>query len=198
MKTIKIILFLFLGHFIFAQDSSVFTKSYEYENQGKYTEAIQTIKTIYKEDSYAINLRLGWLHYSAGLFSEATTYYQKSIALMPYSIEAKFGLILPQKALGNWNAVKAQYEAILRIDHQNTVANYNIGLIHYGQKKYKTALSFFEKVTNLYPFDFNSTLMMAWSHLQLGNFRESKILFNHALLIQPSNTSAQEGLALIK
>lgn len=117
---------------------------------------------------------------------------------MPYSIECKFGLILPLKALGNWTAVKGQYEEILKVDSKNSAANYNIGLLYYGQKNYKTALSYFEKVSNLYPFDFDSTLMLAWSNLQLGNYREAKILFDHALLIQPENASAKEGLTYIK
>lgn len=203
MKKLKIILLLLISINAFSQQTAVelqsaFVKSYQAETNGNYTNAIQSLKTIYQANNYSINLRLGWLHYSAGLFTESATYYQKSIALMPYSIEAKFGLILPLKALGNWTAVKGQYEEILKVDAKNSTANYNIGLLYYGQKNHKTALGYFEKVTNLYPFNFDSTLMLAWSNLQLGNYREAKILFNQALLIQPENTSAKEGLTYIK
>lgn len=203
MKKLKIFLLLLISINAFSQQTnetiqSAFIKSYEYETNGDYTKAIQSLKNIYDADNYSTNLRLGWLHYSSGLFTESTTYYQKCIALMPYSIECKFGLILPLKALGNWTAVKGQYEKILKVDAKNSTANYNIGLLYYGQKNYKTALSYFEKVTNLYPFDFDSSLMLAWSHLQLGNYREAKILFDHALLIQPENASAKEGLTYIK
>lgn len=200
MKKFQFILLFLFSITVFAQQNiqDAFVKSYQYEKSANYTSAIQSIKTVYQADNYAMNLRLGWLHYSAGLFTESSTYYQKCITLMPYSIECKFGLILPLKGLGNWTAVKTQYEEILKIDPKNSTANYHVGLSYYSQKNYKMALSYFEKVTNLYPFDFESTLMLAWSHLQLGNYREAKILFNHALLNQPDNASAKEGLSYIK
>jgi len=48
-----------------------FSKSYEFEAKGNYTEAISALKTVYQEDSYETNLRLGWLTYLAGLFTES-------------------------------------------------------------------------------------------------------------------------------
>ena len=75
---------------------------------------------------------------------------------------------------------------------------HRLGLIYYGRKDYEEARKNFEKVVNLFPFDYDGLTMLAWSHFQLKNFREAKILFQKALLHTPSGTSALEGLELLK
>jgi tetratricopeptide (TPR) repeat protein len=156
------------------------------------------MKTIYQADSYEINLRLGWVTYLAGLFTESSAYYQDAIKLKPYSIEAKFGVVYPASALGNWEQVITQYNDILTIDPQNTLANYRMGSIYYGRKDFVKAEKYLEKVVNLYPFDYDSMVLYAWTNLKLGKTREAQVLFNKVLLIRPKDVSALEGLALIK
>lgn len=187
----------------FAQDNSAamqeaFSNSYTLEKSGDYTKSTETLKKIYDENSYEINLRLGWLTYMGGNFTESCAYYQKAIKLMPYGIEARFGYINPAAAMGNWDVVISQYMEILKTDPQNTTANYKLGSIYYGKAKYQEALPYFEKVVNLYPFDYDSLLMYAWTSYRLGKLREAKVLFNKALLNRPKDASATEGLGLIK
>ena len=178
--------------------TAAFSDSYAKEKSGKYAEAITALKTFYDADSYEINLRLGWLSYLQGQFSESLSYYNRAIVLMPYAIEPRLGVVLPASSLGNWDMVISQYEKILAIDPNNTVTLYRLGLISYDKKDYKQAYQLFEKVVNLYPFDYQSVLMLAWTNLKLGKTREAKILFNKALLYYPEDTSAKEGLGLIK
>jgi len=175
-----------------------FEKSYLYEYSGDYSKAIDGLKTVYSEESYEINLRLGWLTYLAGFFTESTAYYQKAIELKPLSIESKFGYVYPASALGNWEQVKKQYNDILQIDDQNTIANYRLGSIYYGNEDYTTALKYFEKIVNLYPFDYDGLIMYAWTNLNLGKFREAEVLFNKVLMNTPNDESALQGLELIK
>ncbi|OFX77529.1 MAG: hypothetical protein A2X12_10810 [Bacteroidetes bacterium GWE2_29_8] len=184
---------------VFAQNlSNSFKNSYAFEKKGEYNNAIEAIKKNYDEKSYEINLRLGWLYYMSGLFTESSSYYNKSIMLKAYSIEAKLGLVLPASALGNWEIVKKQYNDILKIDPNNTTANYRLGNIYYGNKDYQNALKHFEKVANLYPFDYDATLMLAWTSFKLGKTKEAAVLFNKVLIIQPDDASANEGLKSIK
>ncbi len=187
---------------LFAQNFDLlrtnFNKSISLEKKGDYTNAIKVIKNIYDENSYEINLRLGWLNYQTGNFSESNVYYQRAIKLMPYSEEAKFGLVLPKAALGKWDEVKNLYEQILTNSPNNTIVNYRLGLIYYGRKDYANSLKCFGKVVNLYPFDYDGLLMYAWTNFQTGKIREAKILFNKVLLISPDDKSALEGLSLIK
>jgi tetratricopeptide (TPR) repeat protein len=175
-----------------------FSLSYIREQKADYTGAISALKVVYDEKSYELNLRLGWLHYLAGQYPESSNYYQKAMKLMPYSIEAKFGYAYPASALGNWDQVMAQYLEILKADPQNTVANYRMGCIYYGKKDYVTAEKYLEKVVNLYPFDYDSNIMYAWTIFRLGRLREAKAQFHKVLLIKPNDSSAVEGLGMIK
>jgi Flp pilus assembly protein TadD len=68
----------------------------------------------------------------------------------------------------------------------------------YNRKQYEAASKHFEKVVNLYPFDYQNSVMLAWTYLRLGKNNEAKILFNKVLMVSPNDASALEGLALIK
>ncbi len=200
MATSLLFLFAFtaFGQTNYLVQQDAFSKSYAFESRGNFSDAITAMKSVYQEDSYEINLRLGWVTYLAGLFTESTAYYQKAIKLKPYSIEAKIGFANPASALGNWDQVVAQYNEVLAIDPQNTTVNYRMGSISYGRKDYAKAEKYLEKVINLFPFDYDSMVLYAWTNYRLGKLREAQVLFNKALLIRPNDTSAKEGLGLIK
>lgn len=187
---------------LFAQDftklQEVFEETYELEYSGEYSKAIGLLKEVYNEESYEINLRLGWLTYLSGNFTEAIPYYQKSIQLKPLSVEARLGLVYPASSVGNWTQVETMYKEILKIDPQNSLVNYRMGLINYGREDFNAAVQYFQKVINLYPFDYDGIIMMAWTNFKLEKPREAKVLFQKALLISPGNESALEGLELLK
>jgi len=185
----------------FSQQStrqSAFSKSYEFEKATNYASSIKELDKIYNANDYFINLRLGWLYYLTKNYKESIRFYEKSISLKPYAIEAKFGLIKPLSATENWEKVKSQYLQILKIDPQNTVANYWLGVIYYNRKDFANALKLFEKVVNLYPLDYDSVIMLAWTKLTLGKSAEAKVLFNHALTLRPNDKSSLDGLKQIK
>jgi tetratricopeptide (TPR) repeat protein len=203
IRYLTISLFLLFSSHLFAQSDSksflvAFENSYSMEAKADYSRAIKTLKDVYQENSYEINLRLGWLHYLSGLYMESTSFYQKAMKLKPYAIEPKFGLVLPSSALGNWTQVISEYQEILKIDPQNTIANYRMGSIYYGKQDYIKAEKYLEKVVNLYPFDYDANLLYGWTNLKLGKLREAKVMFNKVLLNKPKDTSALEGLSLIK
>ena len=199
-KLFAVLLLTIFSFTVLAQDAVInaFKESYSLEKSGEYTKAIDKLKAVYQLDSYEMNLRLGWLNYLAGLLSESTSFYSKAVELKPYAIEAKFGIVYPAAALGKWDEVIAQYNKILEIDPQQTVANYRLGLIYYGKENYEKADSYLEKVVSLYPFDYDGLIILAWNKLKLQKTREAKILFNKALMNKPDDSSALEGLKLIK
>ena len=175
-----------------------FQESYIMEATGEISAAINSLKAVYSERSYEINLRLGWLSYQAGNFSESVAYYNNAIGLMPYAIEPRFGIVYPGAAMGNWTMVMNQYEKILEISPNNSVAMHRMGLILYGREEYEAAKRYFEKVVNLFPFDYDALTMLGWTYFKLNNFREAKVLFQKALLHTPGGTSAMEGLDLLE
>jgi TolA-binding protein len=107
-------------------------------------------------------------------------------------------MIKALNAIENWDKVKEQYEAILKIDDQNTTALYWLGVLLYNRKDYDSAARNFEKIVNLYPMDYGSVIMLAWSRLYQGKKTDAEVLFNHALLLSPGDTSAQSGLNQIR
>ncbi len=174
-----------------------FQQSYINEASGNYSKAIEDLKAIYQEDSYEINLRLGYLNYLAGRFTESIAYYNKAIDIMPYAIEARLGFAFPASAIGNYSQVLNQYEKILEISPNNSIVLHRIGLIYYGRNDFIKAEKFFQKVVNLYPFDYDGLTMLAWTKLKLNKVMEAKVLFQKALLNTPSGSTATEGLELI-
>lgn len=200
-KIIVMVLFVLITNSLSAQYSqevrTAFKKSYKLENEGEYSKAARLIKDVYDEDSYEINLRLGWLTYLQGMFADALPYYEKCLIIMPYSTEARLGIANPASAMGNWTLVEKMYLEILANDPANSLVNYRMGVIYYGREKYDVAFKYLEKVVNYYPFDYDSVVMLAWTNFKLGKYREAKVLFSKALLIKPDDASALEGLKYV-
>ncbi len=196
------VIMILISQNLSAQDKAtlpdIFSTSYTYETSGEYSKATELLKKVYDESSYEINLRLGWLTYKAGLFSESAAYYNKAIALMPLSIEARLGYVMPASSAGNWDQVVTRYNEILKIDPNHYTVNYRMGLIYYGRKDYQSAFRYLEKIANMYPFDYDALIMLGWTEYQLGKLREAKVLFGKALLNRPGDASALEGISLIK
>ena len=201
-KLLFIIIFTGIASLAMSQTQSViqaaYTKSYESEQSGSYTTAINDLKPIYSATNYTVNIRLGWLSYLAKQYTESIKYYNIAIALKPYAIEARFGCVKPLSAIESWEKVKENYLKILEIDPQNTVANYWLGVMYYNAKDYVSGLKLFEKVVNLYPLDYDSTIMLAWCKLNLAKQTDARYLFNQALILRPNDSSALAGLKLIK
>jgi len=181
-----------------ANRQSAFAKSYEYEKSSNYSAAINEVKSVYESADYFCNIRLGWLYYLNKNYHESIGYYNKAITLKPYAIEARFGCVKPLSAIESWDKVKEQYLQILKIDTQNTTANYWLGVIYYNRKDYVNANKLFEKVVNMYPLDYDSVIMLAWTKLNLGKPADARVLFNHALTIRPTDSSALNGLKMLK
>ena len=177
---------------------TAFEQTYAQERVGNYAGAVQTMNAVYNSNSYECNLRLAYLRYMSGSYVESTHLYQKAIALMPYAIEPRLGYVYPAAALGKWDDVMNQYTAILKIEPKNSNVNYKIGVIYYNRKKYTQAYAHFEKVVNLYPFDYDGLLMFAWTNYRIGKLPQAKLLFKKVLLLSPDDKSALEGLSLIK
>jgi tetratricopeptide (TPR) repeat protein len=206
METLRVLLVICLTTFTVGNlnaqaDSKVlaaFAESYKAELSGNYTVAVSEIRSVYQADNYPMNVRLGWLLLLARQYTESVIYYDKSIKLKPYGIEARFGMIKSFNALESWDKVKEQYEAILKIDGQNTTSLYWLGVLLYNRKDYDNAAKNFEKIVNLYPMDYGSVIMLAWTKFYQGKREDAKILFNHALLLSPNDSSAISGLNQIK
>lgn len=183
-----------------AQDQLVkaFSESYTAEKNKDYKKAIEALRKVYIEDGYELNIRLGWLYYYSGQLSESVRYYKKAVGLKPYAIEPKLGLAQPLGAQGKIDELLTLYLSILSIDPQNSIVNYRAGLIYYNKSQFDKALPYLEKVVNLYPFDYDGSILLAWNQLKLQKVKEAKVLFQKCLLYNPDDASATEGLKLLQ
>ena len=175
-----------------------FKDSYTDEYRKNYPASIADITPYYAESNYEINLRLGWLNFLNKNYVASQNYYAKAVELKPNALEAKFGYIKPLALLAIWNKVLDQYNAILKIDPQNTQANYWTGVIYYNRKQFDMAAKYFSKVVSLYPFDYDGNQMLGWSMLMAGKKPEAKAYFDKALLIKPDDASCLDGLSRCK
>jgi len=173
---------------------------YSYVNEAKkaYQAAINDVTPYYSDGNYDVNLRLGWLYYLAKNYTSSQNYYLKAIKQKPNAIEARFGYIKPLSVLESWDKVLEQYSSIIKIDPQNTQANYWMGMINYNRKQYDAAIKYFNKVVNLYPFDYDGNQMLGWSYLMTGRKTEARAYFETGLLIKPDDASCTDGLSKTK
>ncbi|AMR33625.1 hypothetical protein A0256_20425 [Mucilaginibacter sp. PAMC 26640] len=175
-----------------------YKSSFAEEARKNYSEAINDIKPFYSDSNYETNLRLGWLYFLSKNYTAAESYYAKAVRIKPNAIEAKFGYIKPLSLLASWDKVLAQYAAVLKIDPQNTQANYWTGIIYYNRKQFDAASRYFLKVVTLYPFDYDGNQMLGWSYLMAGNKAQARGYFEQGLIIKPDDASCNDGLAKSK
>ncbi|MBL1232458.1 MAG: tetratricopeptide repeat protein [Flavobacteriales bacterium] len=164
-----------------------FSKSYLYESDKDYSQAISVIFTVYDVNSYTMNLRLGWLNYLAGEYIKSQGFYKKAIALESKSIEARLGYVYPTSAMENWDDVIKTYNEILSIDPYNSTVNYRMASIYSYRKEYVKAAAYAEKVVTLYPFDYDSNYLLGHIYISLGKIKEAKICLIRALHYNPSS-----------
>lgn len=175
--------------------SIAFYNSYSFEYNKEYDKAIQSLNAVYNEKSYDINLRLGWLNYAKGDYLKSQTYYKTAVKLLPKSIEARLGLIYPLSALQNWNEVLKTYEQILAIDVYHSKANFQVAYIHYVRKDFNKAHTYAKKAFEVYPFDYDTNLLLGRINISLGNISEAKLHLNKALNYSPAS---EEIISLLK
>lgn len=200
MKRISLLVgFTCLIGYAYAQNVSeqtfnAFSESYREETGKNYDKAISALKNVYIETSYETNLRLGWLYYCKKEYIQSSQYYSTAIKLQPKSIEALLGYVNPEAALQNWTHVFDTYKKILSINPHNVTANYRIALMFYYRKDYTNAQLHLQKVLDLYPFDYESMLLMAQTKVAAGKISEAKSWYEKVVLYNPSDTSIRNYL----
>lgn len=195
-KVVLIILGISMGLGLIAQGdaSKAFLDSYFHEANEEYSEAIKDMESEYTEGSYSINLRLGWLYYLDGDYYKSITYYKKAIQNEPRSIEARLGYVYPVSALENWEDVLNMYKEILDIDPNNTAVNYNVAYMYYLRGDWVNAEAGLIKVLELYPFDYDSSLLLGSVYVKMGMIKEAREYYIRALQYSPSSSEIRQLL----
>lgn len=194
---ITALLALALGMQAQVNPSQIFANSYGYESSGDYQKAIDELTALSGYD-YHKALRLGWLYYLSKDFTNSEKYYNQAINLAPKAVEALLGICYPLEAQKRTDELEVVYKKILALDKTNSKINYALGNIYYYKKDFIRAEKYYDLVHSMYPFDYYSTLMSAWTKYFLGKKNDAQRLFNIVLIISPTDQSAKDGLALLK
>jgi tetratricopeptide (TPR) repeat protein len=187
--------------FCFSQNDKItlaFKRSIDQEKKYDYASAIQTMYDDTDTTTYEVIMRLGWLNYKSDHKKISEYYYKKAIDVMPNAIEPRYGYCFPAYLLENFNSVIEQDKKILEIDPNNKIINSNLAHIYYYNKQYDKALVYFKKIIELYPWDYENNLTMAWTYLRMKNELEAQKTFNTVLLYSPKDVSANDGLNNLK
>lgn len=197
---VLLLILLFTANNIFCQIEktvAAFGKSIEKEKKADYFGAIKCILDLNDSTVYENNLRLGWLYYKAGFEKRSLKYYQTAVQLKPNALEPKIGFGYPAYLLEDFTHLIEQDKKILELDPNHKNTNSNLGLIYYYNKEYAKALPYLQKVEQMYPFDYDNALTLAWTNYHLGKKEDAEKYFNVVLLYSPADASAKEGLDIM-
>lgn len=176
----------------------VYSISYAHEAKQEYSTAIKVMESIVTPTDYAGNLRLGWLFYLNSNLDQSVKHYNIALGLEQKSIEARFGLAYPLAALKQWDKLASNYEELLKVNQNNTVALYRLGYLYYNLANHQKADMYLKTLLNVYPFDYYGNLLKGWNDIKLGKYKEAETAFNMVLIYKPGEQSAMDGMKLLK
>ena len=171
-------------------------KSYNYEKIQNYSNGIKALMPVYKEynNTYTVNLRLGWLYYLNEKYANSLEHYQKAIQISPASLEAKLGHLLPLLAQNRYEEAEHEAFNILKVDHYNYYGNIRLAYILRMQKKYDQAEQISLKMLALYPIDVTFLSEYALVKHAQGDTEAAAKTFASIIILDPENVTAKEYL----
>ena len=175
-----------------------FKNSIAEEEIGNYEKAIELIKVVHVENTsdYLVNIRLGWLYYLAKMNESSVKHYKEAVRISDNSIEALLGLTYPYSAMNNWSEIKSIYKKILVVDSKHYLSNLNLAKIYFNTADYLNSKIILENVFEDYPSDYAVNLYLGWTYYYLGSKSSAYDHFVTALIVNPNDASAKEGLSL--
>ena len=170
-------------------------KSYDYEQMGKYTEAIKVLSPLYAKypKGYTLNLRFGWLFYLDKKYNDSILYYKNASLINPYALDPRLGLIRVYLDTYSYKeAEKVSYE-LLKIDYYNFYANLFVTKALIAQKKYDIAVKIINKMLALYPTEIIYLEQLAIVYRLTNNSYLQK-LYEDILILDPNNVLVRSNL----
>jgi tetratricopeptide (TPR) repeat protein len=147
------VLFL-LASMMLAQGKSTITDSYNAETAKNYTRALQIMEEIAATDTTDefFPLRIGWLQYLLGRYSDAIISYTKSNNIA-HSLDAQTGIVNCQLALGKWDNARDLADQILKSYPQNAVILGKAAYAAYMKQDYRGAADYYLAILKTSSYD---------------------------------------------
>ncbi|MDF1876331.1 hypothetical protein JHD47_00690 [Sulfurimonas sp. SAG-AH-194-L11] len=165
-----------------------YLSSYNYEQMGKYSEAIKVLAPLHLKypKGYTLNLRFGWLFFLDKKYNDAQKHYKIAALSKPYAIEPRLGLIRVDLATASYTKAEQVAQELLKVDYYNYYANIYITQALIAQKKYDIAYSVVSKMLAIYPTDvsFLELLALVYEKTQSPYLEE---VYEDILILDPNN-----------
>ena len=191
MKFLLILLVAFSLTFAseeFEEIKAQYFKSYDYEQMGKYAEAIKVLSPLYGKypKGYTLNLRFGWLFYMGKKYNDSVKYYKQASLINPYALDPKLGLIRVYLDSHSFDDAQMVANQLIKIDYYNYYANLYLTKALIAQKKYDVATEMISKMLALYPTDVSYLEQLAIVYKQT-NSKYLQELYEDILVLDPNN-----------
>jgi len=163
-------------------------KSYDYEQMGKYNEAIKVLSPLYKKypKGYTLNLRLGWLFYLKKRYTNAVKYYKRATLANMYALDPKLGMISVYLETQKFNEAEMVAQELIKIDFYNYYANLYMVQSLIAQNKLDIATKIINKMLALYPTDIKYLEQLAIVY-QIQESKYLSKLYEDILILDPNN-----------
>ena len=171
-------------------------KSYDYEQMGKYSEAIKVLSPLYKKypKGYTLNLRFGWLFYLDKKYNDSQKYYKKASLINSYALDPRLGLIRIYLDRADYKKAEMVSYELLKIDYYNYYANLYVTQALTAQGKYEVATEIIHKMLALYPTDISYLEALAVVYKNTKSKYLQK-LYEDILILDPNNVYVRSEIS---
>ncbi|WP_299494028.1 hypothetical protein [uncultured Shewanella sp.] len=176
-----------------------FSKSYGYEKIGDYQNAINSLVSVYKKEpkDYILNLRLGYLYYLQGSFSNAKFHYLAAKKILPNALSPQLGMMRISNVKEKFDDTEALGYEVIKKDFYNYYANLYLSYALRKNKKYNAAAEIDKKMLDVYPDDTTFLLEYGLLKFQQKDYSKTREILSLLLVLEPENVSAKEVLSQI-
>jgi len=105
----------------------------------------------------------------------------------------KYGLYLDDDFTPDYEKAAHCYEEIIELDKNNVKAWYNLGIIHFKQKKYEKAIEYYNNALKINPKDKYVLYNMGFLYEEIKDYGLSLSYYNQSLKIDSSFSYAIQG-----
>ncbi len=150
--------------------------------------------------SYRVDQLSGEIFETEGKYTEAAGQYAKAIEKAPHALNLHYRrgrcLLLTSNSADNLTQARAEFDAELKLNPADAIAEYQLGQVLSAQKNQLEAEKHYERAIALRPDFVEGLIALGKLRAQSKQTAESVKLFEKALLLQPHNEAAHYNLML--
>ena len=174
--------------------ADAWSESYRLEAAARYADAAAQIEGYVRNSEYA-QIRLAWLFYLQGKFSESIAGYRRAQTMNPHSIDAALGVTLPLMAQWRWQEAADASRAVLAKAPWNYTAATRLLAAEEAMKQWRQMAEDAAQLAARYPSDATAWVYVARAEAWQNNVDKAREAYARVLQIVPGHIEATKYLA---